>query len=192
MKENFLTHISQCEGELKKLYPIYKKSIEEVYQLKAESKQFMKELSDLDGGLNPKIIKQQEELLSQLLSLIETFNASIDDKLETFNHIIQEMEEKFNQTLDLFRHQKGEISALLRLRKKFMFLSLLLNKYRTGVHNLQLTNNALFSFSESFKIVKEQYRSNLVYANSVVLESEESVAKMINQIEQLSADLKLS
>lgn len=186
MEKSFKNSLKVCRDNLMKMYPIYSKNLKEVYRIKSESKKYMLELADIDRGLDDEIIQEQEKSLDKLLKSIQSYNQNLDAQISKFNEGFQSIRLHFNETLQHFSQDEGELTAILDLRKDLLFLCLLLKKFRTGIRNLQLTNNALFSFSDSFQKVKAEYKSNLIQVNSTILEAEEAVEAMARKIEKLN------
>lgn len=186
MSSTFDKYIKDSSKLLKDLYPVYKSNIEELYELKAQSKQYMNELSDIDAGLNKEILKKQEESLHKLLDSIRTYNQFIDNQVNQFYKTFNDLRTKLRAVVNHYESEKGELTSVLDLRRQMLFLMILFRKYKTGIHNLQLMNNALFSFSEEFKQVNEVYKTNLVKAATVVLEAEEQVQSILYEMEALN------
>ena len=184
MSIDFKKYLDNSSKLLKELYPIYKKNIEELYELKSRSIQCMDELADIDGGLGTSLIKKQDENLEKLMDSIHAFNESIDRQINQFQSTFDRLKADIEVLILYCRTEKEGVSALMTLKKQLLFLVILLRKYKIGIRNLQLMNNALFTFSEEFGKVKATYRGNLAKASTIVIEAEDKIHWTLTEMEQ--------
>ncbi len=82
--------------------------------------------------------------------------------------------------------KEGELSSLLGVRKKMLFLILLVRKFKQKIVSLQLLNQALLSLSPEMSEAKLHFKSNLVFVNSSMSAAIEATEHLVNQIESIN------
>lgn len=183
MNPSLKSLLNQVFNRLEFFYPIYKDNMVKVYALKEKSKAYMNELADIDEGLNNIVLKNKEKSLSNLLHAIRDYNSHIDSEIESFSKHFNQLEECLIQLFAIAQQEHKQSVEFVKLKRQLNLLEILLEKYRTGIHNLQLTNNILLNFSEELKKETESFRCNLIQVSSLLLDAEESMIHIIKEFE---------
>lgn len=185
-EQNFHTRIAQSRKHQKALYAIYKSTIGLVNELKIRSKKYMGQVADIDQGFSNDLTSTQEQInknVKKLTENIATFNLQIGEKSEEFSNELNAYLDHLDSAIKFYAGKEGELSDLLKSRRELLFLEALLRKFKIKINSLQLMNNALFSFSQEMKAVKDAYKSNLINVSTLITQALEECLSRIEKIE---------
>ena len=187
MKNDCNHLIKKGKKHQKTLNGIYKANVGLVNNIKTLSKYYMDQLADVDSGLEVEAgMKKVNENLKELVAGITNFNQKIEKSCEDFTDEIEKLFDCYEQAAELYEAKEGELTNFLTTRRELLYLEVLINKFKLKINSLQLMNNALFSFSNEFKGVKDAYKSNLITISTVMQQASENCRNIILKIESLN------
>ena len=184
----FNQNLARAREHQKALNKIYRSTIGLVNDIKNQSKKYMEQVADIDGGLedDPKETEKIiQDNIGELSKNIEQFNSEIGEHCDNFNQEINEMIDHLKSAARAYSSKKGQLSEFLKVRRELLYLEALIRKFKNKILSLQLMNNVLFSFSQEMKHVKDAYKSNLVNVSSEMTEAKELCIEMVDEIEGL-------
>lgn len=144
----------------------------------------MNEMADIENGLNFRSTVSKNTSLKNLFFAIKDYNSKIDGEIDSFTKHFNQLEECLTQLLAVSMPNHKKTDEFLKLQRQLNLLKILLEKYRIGIHNLQLTNNILLNFSDEFNKEVESFRCNLIQVSALLLDAEESMVQLLDEFEQ--------
>jgi hypothetical protein len=185
-KTTFQEEIQLGRQNLEELDKRYRKTIDLMADLKNKSRQYMDQLSQVEGGLTE--IQQDEgnqinRQANHIFELIDQFNEQVRNGQVDFSDKLAASLDHFARAVNKYSAAKGEFSDLLKVRRSVMYVDVLLRKMKNNIIGLQLMNNILFTFSSKLKEIQEEYRQNLIAVNAELNHSTRKCDKLIKKIE---------
>lgn len=167
-QNSFIAHLEKARDAQSRLNDLYRDTIGLIDSLKNRSKKFMNQIANIEDGL----VEAAEEgklidgNVNELTKDIAKFNEVIKPKVDKFKDEIDLIMDNINKALNHYEGEKGQLTGLLNARKRLLYLDITIRKIRAKVNSLQQMNNILFSFSEMFRHLKEEYKHNLSLVNT--------------------------
>ena len=183
----FYTSILMAKKHQNELRTMYKSIIRLLNDLRDQSKYQMTQISDIEDGLVESAIKIEfhKKNIAALTQDIKEFNLKMKPIVLGFNTEYDQIFNAYKAAIAVYRHEDNERNNLEKAQQELVFLDQLLRRFREKIASLQQMNNVLFSFSEEFKKVKENYKENLSYVNASVSTAIDNNHKVIEEIQSI-------
>ncbi len=166
----------------KRLFEVYKSSIDVINQLKISSKKNMEMISNVEEDLGAKT--GFDASIRDLHSLIDTFNENITDQIDEFYQALEKLMSCYEELIDFYEAEKGQTTKMIYVRKQINFILALIKKYRYKVNSLQLMGNSMLSHSDEFLESNQLYKSNLITLTSTLHSANNDLSKLLKLIDQ--------
>ncbi|MBR9833127.1 hypothetical protein [Acidiluteibacter ferrifornacis] len=159
----FLEQLENGKNAYKNLASTYGQMVIQINNLNTRVRKQMNNISEIEEGLDSNLEENSIQQVAQsILEELDTFNSSINENLELFKKCISESLNFYTTSLQYYKQEKSELSALIKARKTVLFLEALMRKFKNKVIGVQTGLNVLPAFTEQMRHSYKAFEKNAI------------------------------